>query len=109
MRLIEEQFQTNPKPAEFEPTVAQYAAKFPDRVDRFTAQTRLASVYLTNKEPARAEQILAAVLPFDARSHSSSSAYSSLFGADADKNVKAQRLATALSSKCSAVLSVATR
>ncbi len=95
MRLIEEQFLTNPKPAEFEPTVAQYAAKFPDRVDRFTAQTRLAAVYLANKEPARAEQILAAVLPFDARSHSASSAYSQLFGADADKNVKAQRLATA--------------
>ena len=95
MRLIEEQFLTNPKPAEFEPTVTQFVAKYPDRPDRFAAQIRLASVYLANKEPARAEQILASVLPFDGRSHSASSAYAQMFGADADKNVKAQRLATA--------------
>ncbi|HEV3383313.1 MAG TPA: hypothetical protein VG097_00790, partial [Gemmata sp.] len=95
MRLIEELVQTNPKPAEFEPVVNEYLAKFPTRPDRFAAQIRLASVYFNNKEPARAEQILATVLPFDARSHSASSAYSQLFGADADKNVKAARLATA--------------
>jgi TolA-binding protein len=95
MRLIEQLFQTNPKPAEFEPVVNDYAAKFPTRPDRFAAQTRLASVYLNNKDAARAEQILAGVLPNDARSHSASSAYVQLFGADADKNVKAQRLATA--------------
>ena len=95
MRLIEELFQTNPKPAEFEPTVNDYLAKYPTRPDRFAAQVRLASVYLTNKDAARAEQILASVLPFDSRSHSASSAYVQLFGADADKTVKANRLAAA--------------
>lgn len=95
MRLIEQLFQTNPKPGEFEPVVNEYAAKYPTRPDRFQAQVRLASVYLNNKDAARAEQILAGVLPSDARSHSASSAYVQLFGADADKNVKAQRIATA--------------
>ncbi|MFO0802478.1 MAG: tetratricopeptide repeat protein [Gemmataceae bacterium] len=95
MRLIEELVQTNPKVAEFEPTVNDYVAKYPDRADKYAAQIRLAGVMITNKDVARAEQILAAVLPFDSKSHSASSAYSSLFGADMDKNVKAQRLATA--------------
>jgi TolA-binding protein len=95
MRLIEELVQTNPKPAELEPVVTQYVQKFPDRPDRFAAQIRLAGAYSNNKEPARAEQILASVLPFDSRSHSAASAYAQLFGGDADKNVKAQRLATA--------------
>ncbi len=95
MRLIEELFQTNPKPAEFEPTVNDYLAKYPTRPDRFAAQVRLASVYLTNKDAAKAEQILASVLPFDARSHNASSAYVQLFGADVDKTVKANRLAAA--------------
>ncbi|HEY3789241.1 MAG TPA: tetratricopeptide repeat protein, partial [Urbifossiella sp.] len=95
MQLIEELVQTNPKPPELEPTVTQYVAKFPNRPDRFAAQIRLAGAYLNNKEPARTEQILASVLPFDARSHGASSTYAQLFGADADKNVKAQRLAAA--------------
>jgi len=95
MRMIEALFATNPKPEQFEPIVNQYVAKYPDRPDRFAAQIRLASVYLTAKNPARAEQILASVLPLDARSHSASSAYVQLFGADADKNVKAARIATA--------------
>lgn len=95
MRLIEELFQTNPKPPAFEPFVAAYVAKYPDRPDRFAAQIRLASVLVTNKEPARAEQILAAVLPFDARSHSASSAYVQLFGAEPDLNVRKARLAVA--------------
>ncbi|HEX3151825.1 MAG TPA: tetratricopeptide repeat protein [Gemmataceae bacterium] len=95
MRLIEQIVQTNPKPADLEPVVAQYVAKFPDRPDRFAAQIRLAGVYNANKMPAQAEQILAAVLSFDGRSHSASSAYAQLFGAEADKNVKAARLVTA--------------
>ncbi|MFO0823166.1 MAG: tetratricopeptide repeat protein, partial [Gemmataceae bacterium] len=95
MRLIEQLVQTNPKVPEFEPTVNDYNAKFPTRPDRFAAQVRLAAVCANNKDMARAEQILASVLPFDARSHSASSAYVSLFGADADKNVKAQRINTA--------------
>jgi TolA-binding protein len=95
MRLIEELVQTNPKVPEFEPTVNDYVAKFPARPDRFAAQVRLAGVAANNKDAARAEQILAGVLPFDARSHSAASAYVSLFGGDADKTVKANRLAAA--------------
>ncbi|MFM8272808.1 MAG: tetratricopeptide repeat protein, partial [Gemmata sp.] len=95
MRLIEELYQTNPKPAEFEPTVNDYLTKYPTRADRYAAQTRLASVYLTNKDTAKAEQLLAGVLPFDARSHSAASVYAQLFGNDADKTVKANRLAGA--------------
>jgi tetratricopeptide (TPR) repeat protein len=91
MRLIEQLYQTNPKPAEFEPVVNDYNAKYPARPDRFAAQIRLAGVYLNNKDAAKAEQILAAVLPFDARSHNASSAYVQLFGNDADKTVKANR------------------
>ncbi len=95
MRLIEELFQTNPKPAEFEPVVNDYVAKYPTRPDRFSALIRLASVYLNNKDAARAEQILAGVLPFESRAHSAASAYVQLFGGDADKTVRANRLATA--------------
>ncbi|MCE9567709.1 MAG: tetratricopeptide repeat protein [Planctomycetes bacterium] len=95
MRMIEELVQTNPKVPEFEPVVNDYNAKFPTQPNRFAAQIRLAGVALNNKDAARAEQILVAVLPFDARSHSASSAYTSLFGADADMNVKKARLATA--------------
>ncbi|MBA4186723.1 MAG: hypothetical protein C0467_01770 [Planctomycetaceae bacterium] len=95
MRLVEEIVQTNPKPADLEPAVNDYNAKNPTRPDRFAAQVRLAGAYLNNKDAARAEQILASVLPFDARSHSASSAYVSLFGGEADKNVKAQRLTAA--------------
>lgn len=94
-RMIEELFQTNPKPAAFEPIVNAYVAKYPTRPDRFTARIRLASVYLADKNPARAEQILAEVLPFDARSHSAHSAYVQLFGAEADMNVRNARLTLA--------------
>ena len=94
-RLVEELFQTNPLPAAFEPTVNEFVAKFPERTDRFAARIRLASVYLAAKNPARAEQILAAVLPFDARSHSAASAYVQLFGAEADMNARNARLAIA--------------
>ena len=95
MRLIEDLFQTNPKPAEFEPAVNEYMTKFPTRDDRFTARIRLASVYLTAKDPAKAEQILAEVLPFDSRTHSAHSAYIQLFGAEPDMAARAARLAKA--------------
>lgn len=95
MRLIEQIVQTNPKPTELEPVVNDYVAKYPARPDRFAAQVRLANAYSANKDAARAEQLLAAVLPFDGRSHSASSAYTALFGGDADKTVKANRLAAA--------------
>ncbi len=95
MRLIEEIYQTNPKPAEIEPTVNEYVAKYPDRADRFAARIRLGIVYANAKDVARAEQIYAEVLPFDSRSHSVSSLYVQLFGAEADKAVKAARLARA--------------
>ena len=95
MRLIEQLVQTNPKPAELEPVVNDFLAKYPTRTDKYSAQVRLANAYSANKDAARAEQILASVLPFDARSHSASSAYVQLFGAEADKTVKANRLALA--------------
>ncbi|MBM3982277.1 MAG: tetratricopeptide repeat protein [Planctomycetes bacterium] len=95
MRLIEQIVQTNPKPGDLEPVVNDYNTKFPARPDRFAAQVRLANAYSADKNPARAEQILAGVLPFDGRSHSASSAYTALFGGDADKTVKANRLAAA--------------
>lgn len=95
MRLIEELVQTNPKPAEFEPVVTAYLAKFPTRPERFAAQIRLAGVYAANKEPAKAEQLLATVLPNDSRSHNAATPYVQLFGGEADKAVKAARLATA--------------
>ncbi|WP_020471070.1 tetratricopeptide repeat protein [Zavarzinella formosa] len=95
MRLIEELVQTNPKPGEFEPTVNEYVTKYPDRTDRFAARIRLASVYANAKDFARAEQILTEVLPFDARSHSASSAYVQLFGAEMDMNARNARLAKA--------------
>jgi len=95
MRLIEQLVQTNPKPPAFEPDVNAYNAKFPTRPDRLAGQVRLAGVYLNDKNPARAEQILASVLPFDARSHSASSAYVSLFGGEADKAAKDARIAVA--------------
>ncbi len=95
MRMIEELVQTNPKAPEIEPTINDYVAKFPTRPDRFAAQIRLAGVYLNNKDAARAEQILASVLPFDARSHSASTAYTSLFGGEADKAAKDARIAVA--------------
>ncbi|MDB5306111.1 MAG: Tetratricopeptide 2 repeat protein [Gemmataceae bacterium] len=95
MRLIEELVHNNPKPAEFEPVVAQYLAKFPNRPDRFAAQIRLAGVYATNKSPAQAEQVLAAVLPVDSRSHSAHSAYAQLFGTEPDMNARKARLAQA--------------
>jgi TolA-binding protein len=94
-RLIEELFQTNPQPAEFEAIVNSYVAKYPDRTDKYPPQIRLANVYMNAKNPARAEQILAAVLPFDARSHNAASMYVSLFGGDADMNVRKNRLAQA--------------
>ena len=94
-RLIEEVFQSNPKPAEFEPLVADYLKKYPDRADRFAPQIRLAAVYVANKEPAKAESLLAAVIPFDARSHSASSAFVQLFGAEPDVNARKARLAVA--------------
>lgn len=94
-RMIEELFHTNPKPAEFEAAVNEFVQKYPQRSDRFAVQTRLAAVHVANKNPARAEQILAAVLPSDARSHSAHTAYVQLFGAEADKAAKAARLTTA--------------
>ncbi|OWK35637.1 tetratricopeptide repeat protein [Fimbriiglobus ruber] len=95
MKLIEELYHTNPKPAEFEPVVAAYVAKYPDRLDRFAAQIRLAALLITSKEPARGEQILAAVLPFDSRSHSAVGLYTPLFGNEPDMNARAARLAVA--------------
>jgi len=95
MRLIEELVQTNPTPAVFEPVVNEYLAKFPDRIDRFAALTRLAWVHNNVKNPARAEQILAQVIAVEPRPHSAHSLYVQLFGGEADKNVKAARLALA--------------
>ncbi|MCE9534338.1 MAG: tetratricopeptide repeat protein, partial [Planctomycetes bacterium] len=94
-RLIEDLFSTNPKPAEFEPFVTAFVTKFPERTDRFAMKTRLASVYLLAKDPAKAESILAEVLPFDSRSHSAHSAYIQLFGAETDMAARAARLAKA--------------
>lgn len=94
-RLIEQIYQTNPKPADIEPTVNEFIAKFPTRDERFSYRIRLGNVYANNKDVARAEQLYAEVLPFDSRSHSVSSLYVQLFGAEADKAAKAARLAKA--------------
>jgi TolA-binding protein len=98
-RMIEELFNTNPKPADLEPVVNDYLKKFPERNDRFHALARLAGTYLNAKNPGKAEQILAEILPFAASAHSAASTYVQLFGADVNMKVRADRLA-----KCEQVL-----
>lgn len=95
MRMIEELVQTNPKPAQFEPVVADYLKKFPNRPDRFAAKVRLAQVYAAAGDKVKAEQLIAEVLPIDARVHSAHSIYAQFFGTEPDANVKKTRLAQA--------------
>ncbi len=95
MRLIEEIANNNPKPADIEPAVNEYLQKFPTRPDRFAAQIRLAGAYNAATDKAKAEQILAAVLANDARSHGAHSFYAQLFGGEPDVNVRKARLAQA--------------
>jgi TolA-binding protein len=68
-RVIGETYGTNPKPPVLEPLVAEYLQKYPERTDRHQYRTTLAILYLNDKQPAKAEQILTEILPFDARSH----------------------------------------
>jgi hypothetical protein len=68
-RIISETYHSNPKPAVLEPLVAEYLQKYPDREERHQYRTYLALLYIADKQPAKGEQILAEVLPFDARSH----------------------------------------
>ena len=91
-RLVEETFQTQPKVADFEALINDYAKQFPDRADRHMMRTRLAQLLLANKDNARAEQVLADVLPFDARSHGASSLYVQQFGNEPDMATRDARL-----------------
>ena len=94
-RLIEDLFQTNPKPADFETVINDYVTKFPNRPDRNAARTRLAQVYIAAKEPAKAEAILAEILPLDSRTYGAHSLYVQLFGAEPDMAARTAGLAKA--------------
>jgi len=81
-RLIQEIYASNPKPADIEPVVADYIQKYPDRDDRFAQRTLVGLAYQAAGDKAKAEQIYAEVMPFDARSHNLAGAFAGLIPAE---------------------------
>ena len=91
-RLIGELHATNPKPPAIEPLVDDYIKKFPTRDDRHSLRTLVASAYNAAGDKAKAEQILAEVLPFDARSHNAIGIYTSLIPAEPARAGQAEKV-----------------
>lgn len=91
-RLITESYHSGAKPAVLEPLVNEYLQKYPDRDDRHQQRTLLAISYLNDKQPAKAEQILAEVLPFDSRSHGPIGYYFQSIAADPAKVAAAEQV-----------------
>ena len=86
MRLIHAMYQnTATKPAELAPVVADYLKKYPERGDRFTAQTYLAWVHLRSENPgekANGLKQLQALLPTAPRENGNASQWVRLTATD---------------------------
>ena len=91
-RLISELHQTTPKPAVIEPLVEDYLKKFPTRDDRHAMRTLVASAYITAGDKVKGEQILAEVLPLDARTHNAIGLYVNLIPVEPARAAQAEKV-----------------
>lgn len=80
------------KPNELEPLVNDYIRKYPDRDDRFVAQSYLAHAFLRSGDAARGASLLAALLPHDAVTNSNASAYVQAHATEEAKHAETERV-----------------
>ncbi len=66
--------------------------KYPTREDRFALRTLVGLAYQSSGDKARAEQIFAEVMPFDARSHGPVSSFVSLISKDPARIAQAEQV-----------------
>jgi len=91
-RMINELHSAQGAVKDLEPLVDEYLKKYPERLDRFVMRSHLAAAYLREKNQAKALEILAEVLPFEAIANTNAQVFVREMGTDPAKMAETEKV-----------------